>query len=136
MVAQAVIAARTQMTKHTLSVAAQGLVPEILSALPKPALVKNTLPVSPTPQIPIAYSLARNTQAPSSPLPERTVSSRKRARQCRPKLVHFDFLSALFHARTHFTNLGEDNLNIYPCLICNGIHIGHRKTRKTKTVKN
>ena len=47
--------------------------------------------------------------------------------------MHLNFLTALLHARHHFRYFGEDNFNIYPCQICNGIHIGHRKARKTAT---
>jgi hypothetical protein len=127
------IAARTQMTEHTLSVAARGLIPDIPPAPPKPDLVKNRLPVRSTPQRP-AYSPARI--APAPPLPERTAPGRKLVRKCRRKLAHFDFLSALLHARRLASHCGHHNFNIYPCQVCNGIHIGNRKVRKTKTGLN
>ena len=121
------IAARTEMSKRTLSVAAQGLVPDIPP--PKPALVKNTLQVRSRPQKPV-YSPAPSIPAPPRPLPERTAPGRKLVRKCRRKLAHFDFLSALIHARNHSRHFGDHNLNIYPCQVCKGIHIGHRKARK------
>jgi hypothetical protein len=47
---------------------------------------------------------------------------RKAAFNCRRKLRHVDFLSALLHAR----RLEDQHLNIYPCPICLGLHVGHR----------
>ena len=42
---------------------------------------------------------------------------------CRRKLCHPDYLSALMHAR----RLNDDELIIYPCRICHHLHIGHMK---------
>ena len=42
---------------------------------------------------------------------------------CRRKLCHPDYLSALMHAR----RLNDDELIIYPCPICHHLHIGHMK---------
>ncbi len=42
---------------------------------------------------------------------------------CRRKLCHPHYLSALLHAR----KLNDDQLNIYPCGICQHLHIGHMK---------
>jgi hypothetical protein len=42
---------------------------------------------------------------------------------CRRKLCHPDYLSALIHAR----KLNDDELIIYPCRICHHLHIGHMK---------
>lgn len=129
---QARTAARAQIKQHTLPVAAQGLLPPVPNAPPKPR-PKKTLQVRSRPQKPTAYSPAQNTSAP--PLPERTAPGRKLVRKCRRKLAHFDFLSALIHARHHSRHFGDHNLNIYPCQVCNGIHIGHRKTNKNTTGK-
>jgi hypothetical protein len=38
-------------------------------------------------------------------------------------LRHGDFLSALLHAR----RLDDQDLNIYPCPTCHGLHVGHRQ---------
>jgi hypothetical protein len=46
---------------------------------------------------------------------------RKAAFNCHRKLRHVDFLSALLHAR----RLEDQHLNIYPCPICFGLHVGH-----------
>lgn len=40
---------------------------------------------------------------------------------CRRKLKHINYLSALHHAR----HLGDPDLLIYPCPICLGLHVGH-----------
>ena len=42
---------------------------------------------------------------------------------CRRKLCHPDYLSALIHAR----RLNDDQLIICPCRICHHLHIGHMK---------
>ena len=42
---------------------------------------------------------------------------------CRRKLCHPDYLSALMHAR----RLQDDTLIIYPCRICHHLHVGHMK---------
>lgn len=42
---------------------------------------------------------------------------------CRRKLCHPHYLSALLHAR----KLGDDNLIIYPCRFGHHLHIGHMK---------
>ena len=50
--------------------------------------------------------------------------SRSRDRwNCRRKLCHLDYLSALMHAR----RLNHDGLVIYPCRICHHLHLGHMK---------
>ena len=59
--------------------------------------------------------------------PVRTVPNNRLRRQCRRKLVHTNFLSALRHAHQLAQRSGDSNLRIYPCLVCNGIHIGHSK---------
>jgi hypothetical protein len=42
---------------------------------------------------------------------------------CRRKLCHPHYLSALLHAR----RLQDDTLLIYPCRFCHNLHIGHMK---------
>jgi hypothetical protein len=44
---------------------------------------------------------------------------------CRRKLRHFDYLSALFH----LIRLGDPGLHAYPCELCDGIHVGHHPDR-------
>jgi hypothetical protein len=72
---------------------------------------------------------------PPPPLPVPTGPNKRLRRQCRKKLMHLNFLAALQHARHHCRYFGEDNFNIYPCLVCNGIHIGHRKANKNNIGK-
>lgn len=43
---------------------------------------------------------------------------------CRRKLRHRNYLSALHHA----SRLEHPDLNIYPCTVCDGLHVGHDST--------
>ena len=43
---------------------------------------------------------------------------------CRRKIRHFDYLSAMKHAG----RLEHQDLDIYPCDVCGGLHIGHDPT--------
>jgi hypothetical protein len=45
--------------------------------------------------------------------------------QCRRKLRHIDYWSALLQARS----LAEEGIAIYPCNICGGLHLGHDRNR-------
>lgn len=44
-------------------------------------------------------------------------------RNCKRKLKHPNYLSALVHAMS----LWDDSLVIYPCSVCGGLHLGHPK---------
>jgi hypothetical protein len=50
---------------------------------------------------------------------------------CRRKLCHPHYLSALIHAR----KLNDDELIIYPCPICHHLHIGHPMKQRTPQQK-
>ncbi len=50
---------------------------------------------------------------------------------CRRKLCHPDYLSALMHAR----KLNDDELSIYPCPLCHHLHVGHMKQRTPQQKK-
>jgi hypothetical protein len=50
-------------------------------------------------------------------------------RNCRRKLRHPHYLSALLHARRLRQ---DDNLGIYPCPICRRLHVGHSRKIKRK----
>jgi hypothetical protein len=51
---------------------------------------------------------------------------------CRRKLRHVDYLSALFH----LIRLGDPGLHAYPCELCDGIHVGHHPDRvKSRDLK-
>jgi hypothetical protein len=45
--------------------------------------------------------------------------------KCHKKLRHVDYLTALLHARA----IPTENLVIYPCIVCDGLHVGHDKIR-------
>jgi hypothetical protein len=44
---------------------------------------------------------------------------------CKRKLRHVDYLSALLHA----SRLGDPDLHVYPCAVCAGLHVGHDPDR-------
>jgi hypothetical protein len=52
--------------------------------------------------------------------PAREVSRRELS-NCRRKLRHTNFLTALLHARL----LRDEDIRIYPCPLCQGMHVGH-----------
>ena len=55
----------------------------------------------------------------------------KDRRNCKRKLRHPHYLSALLHARC----LRQDeNLIIYPCSVCSHLHVGHSKMKKKPVV--
>ena len=62
---------------------------------------------------------------PSHPVaPEFNLAPRD-VRNCKRKLRHVDFLSALRHA----VRLGDSDLHVYPCPVCFGLHVGHDPDR-------
>lgn len=66
---------------------------------------------------------------PTTPiLSEREGIRRKAASKCRRKRKHPDYLSALHHASL----LGDEGLNIYPCDVCHGLHVGHRQNSEAR----
>jgi hypothetical protein len=59
--------------------------------------------------------------------------SRRELSNCRRKLRHTNFLTALLHARL----LRDEDLRIYPCPLCQGLHVGHdpeRRARKRRRI--
>jgi hypothetical protein len=54
--------------------------------------------------------------------------SRRELSNCRRKLRHTNFLTALMHA----DRLGDDDLRIYPCSVCQGLHVGHDPERRAR----
>jgi hypothetical protein len=55
-------------------------------------------------------------------------SSRDR-RNCRCKIRHPHYLTALLHARRLRQ---DDNLVIYPCCLCRHLHVGHSRKMKRR----
>jgi hypothetical protein len=47
--------------------------------------------------------------------------SKREQYNCRRKFRHLNLLSALLHAR----RLRDDDIHIYPCVVCDGLHVGH-----------
>lgn len=54
--------------------------------------------------------------------------NRKAEFNCRRKLRHEDFWSALLHIR----HLGREGVTIYPCGVCGGLHVGHDREHSKK----
>jgi len=50
-----------------------------------------------------------------------SATNRRELSNCRRKLRHTNVLSALLHA----SQLQDDDLHIYPCSLCQGLHVGH-----------
>lgn len=65
------------------------------------------------------------TQSANSPVQISCSAPKAAARRdlynCRRKLRHGNFLSALLHAR----RLQDEDIHIYPCPLCDGLHVGH-----------
>jgi hypothetical protein len=97
--------ARAEIRKLTLRVAAIDLVPDIPPTLPKVRSKKT--------------GIAKNSN-PRSDL-----------WNCRRKLSHSDYLSALLHARGLPGHLSKPVLNIYPCNVCGGLHVGRSRRQIT-----
>jgi hypothetical protein len=60
--------------------------------------------------------------ASSAPEP---APSRTQVHECRRKLSHPDYLAAMKHA----ARIEDGAVQIYPCAICNGLHVGHNPIR-------
>jgi hypothetical protein len=54
--------------------------------------------------------------------------SRRDLLNCRRKLRHTNFLTALMHA----ARLDDDDLRVYPCGVCKGLHVGHDPGRRAR----
>jgi hypothetical protein len=63
-----------------------------------------------------------NAAGPASEVSLRDLSN------CRRKLRHTNFLTALMHA----DRLGDDDLRIYPCSMCQGLYVGHDLERRAR----
>jgi hypothetical protein len=57
-----------------------------------------------------------------------SATNRRELSNCRRKLRHTNFLSALLHA----SQLQDDDLHIYPCPLCQGLHVGHDPERRAR----
>jgi hypothetical protein len=106
------VSARAAIKKLTLRVAAEGLVPNILPTHPKTPSKEATL---------------RKTESTLSQAVAAVGPNRKDLWNCRRKLSHCDYLSALFHARRLPDRPDKLMVNIYPCAVCGGLHVGRSK---------
>jgi hypothetical protein len=70
----------------------------------------------------ISQSQPQTPTSPDSGISGRTLRD---VRNCKRKLRHAHFLSALHHA----ARLGDVDLHIYPCPVCSGLHVGHDRNR-------
>jgi hypothetical protein len=116
---QARRSARREIKRLTLSSAAQDLIAPVPPTPPKPRRARIQASSSPAP----AHHAAAQ-------IPARTGPNSHDKWNCRRKLAHSNFLSALHHAHQLAKVRGETNLRIYPCLVCKGIHIGHGRKEK------
>jgi hypothetical protein len=103
---QARLAGRALVRLKTLDGAAGDVVPINVS----PGRKHQRTAQAPTPSISVA------------PRPDPTLRD---LQNCRRKLRHLNFLSALHHAK----RLGDPDLHVYPCPICSGLHVGHNPDR-------
>jgi hypothetical protein len=114
-------AARAAIRKHGLAKAAnefacsEGSIPDSLAGEPK----QRDAPKS-----------RQETSTVARPAGE---VGRRELSNCHRKLRHTNFLTALMHA----DRLGDDDLRIYPCSICKGLHVGHdpeQRVRKRRRI--
>ena len=118
---QAKAAGRTLIRQETLHVVAGDLFPT------QPIKLKNVSPLDWSKRLgsPVEKSNQhgdfRTTGATEALDGELGIPSPTGLWNCRRKFAHFDYLSAIKHA----SGLEHQELNIYPCEVCGGLHIGH-----------
>jgi hypothetical protein len=112
-------AARALIRKQTLAVAAQAIIPISQSASRDEEALDAAFPTAG--QINVTSNAILHEETRSC-MPSRSdVSSSRAVWNCQRKIRHPDYLSAIKHARC----LGDEELNIYPCSACSGLHVGH-----------
>jgi hypothetical protein len=122
--------ARAEIRKLTLRVAAAGLVPDMPPTPPKvrskrSGTAKTARPrTNPT----VPDTSPSQTQAVLPQSIDEVTPKRKDLWNCRRKLSHFDYLSALLHARRLPPDPSNPALNIYPCFVWGGLHVGRSKS--------
>jgi hypothetical protein len=130
------VTARAAIRKRTLRVAAEGLVPDIPPTQPKARSKKETKTrfTIPKPKPTMSDSPLQRTEFTLSQAIEAVGPNRKDLWNCRRKLSHCDYLSALLHARRLPDRSGKFMLNIYPCVVCGGLHVGRSKFGSSRSV--
>lgn len=119
--AAARVAGRNLIRLHTLSLAAEHILPGS-SPADRRAICESAVALN-------CPTLTQ--QAADTSIEERAPSPRETRRaecMCRRKLCHVDYWSALLHLR----RLGREGIMIYPCGICDGLHIGHDQEHSRK----
>lgn len=81
---------------------------------------------------PRTADLSIGPQSIASLIDERIAPESRLIRNCRRKLRHTNYLTALLHAR----RLQEPDLQIYPCSLCQGLHIGHDPGIQARRLRN
>lgn len=83
------------------------------------------IPVPPVPKKRGGVSSPQKARTPNPPVQTGEPNPRAAARaalfNCLRKIRHPNFLSALLHAR----RLKDEDIRIYPCAVCDGLHVGH-----------
>lgn len=113
------IAARAAIRKYGLAKAASDFA---CSDRLNPANVRETMAEHKQQEPPSRPPAVMNSAGLESATSSRELSN------CRRKLRHPDFLSALSHA----SRLRDDDLHIYPCPLCDGLHVGHDPERRPR----
>ncbi len=120
---QAKSAGRALIRQHTFRAAAGDLFPAQPS---RPAKVH--LPEVPADEVLAvsefdgqSWDTSRNTENTEGSTMEPALPKPKDMWNCRRKIRHSDYLSAMKHA----SRFAKENLDIYPCIVCGGMHVGH-----------
>jgi hypothetical protein len=123
---QARLAARALMRRHTLN----GFAPDVMPL----KLTSSVVPSKEPAEVHRSPSTG-NTLDTASLSSRNTLHTKRTARDienCKRKLRHTNYLSALFH----LVSLGDVGLHAYPCEFCDGIHVGHHPDRVRLRVVN
>jgi len=110
---------RALIRQQTLAVAAQAILPTSESAFRDEKALDVACPIAR--QLNVTPYSVLQVDTESSMSPSSDSPSSRATWKCQRKLRHTDYLSAIKHARC----LGDEELNIYPCPVCSGLHVGH-----------
>jgi hypothetical protein len=114
---QARLAGRALVRLNTLERVAAGVMPvDLPSAVQSSRASNGGYSVRDSADIPAHAPIAAT--APSRP-------TKRDVWNCRRKLRHVDYLSALLH----LVRLGDQDMHAYSCSVCQGIHVGHDPDR-------
>ena len=117
---QARLAGRALVRLNTLEGAAAGVMPV---DLPSPVQSSRATDSGYSVHEPTGSSIP--SPAPTAANAPRSSPTKKDVWNCRRKLRHVDYLSALLH----LIRLGNPDMHAYSCSVCFGIHVGHDPDR-------